>query len=94
MTPMMLEKMPVLENLLGSDLADPRTIDIAATASRAMIRGAEQAEATQARVNGVRDLLRVLKDDDVRRALGFLVSIAKALGQELKTADPARPISN
>jgi uncharacterized protein YjgD (DUF1641 family) len=34
-------------------------------------------------------MLRVLKDEDVSRALGFLVSIAKALGQELKSADPA-----
>ena len=88
MAPSLLDKLPVLEQLLGSDLGDPRLIDLASMASRAAVRGTAQAQAEQAKVGGVRALLRVLKDDDVSRALGFLVTVAKALGQELRAAEP------
>ncbi len=84
--PPLLDKLPVLENLLGSDLADPRVIDIASTASRAIVRGAGQAGTTQPRITGIRALLRALKDPDVSRALGFVMSVAKALGKELDNA--------
>jgi hypothetical protein len=84
--PPLLDKLPVLENLLGSDLADPRVIDVAGAMSRAAIRGAEQAQSADLRVTGLRSLLRALKDPDVSRALGFVLSIAKALGQELDNA--------
>lgn len=89
MAPALVDQLAVFGTLLGSDLADPRVIDIAATASRAIVRGAEQAQATQAKVSGVRALLHVLKDEDVSRALGFVVAIAKALGQELKSPPTA-----
>ena len=64
-------------------------VDIAALASRAVMRGVGEASATQARVSGLRALLRALKDDDVSRALGFVISVARALGQELRRAEPA-----
>lgn len=85
----LIEMMPTIERLMNSSLGDPRVIDLAAAASRAAVRGAQEAQATQARVSGVRALLKVLKDDDVSRALGFVVSIAKSLGQELKASEPA-----
>jgi hypothetical protein len=87
LAPPLLDKLPVLENLLGSDLADPRVIDIASSASRAIVKGADQAQATQPKITGIRALLRALKDPDVSRALGFVMSIAKALGKELNNAD-------
>jgi uncharacterized protein YjgD (DUF1641 family) len=37
-------------------------------------------------VTGIRALLRALKDDDVSRALGWVLAIAKNLGQELRQA--------
>jgi hypothetical protein len=83
LAPPLVEKLPVLENLLGSDLADPRVIDVASTAARAIVQGADQAQATQTKITGVRALLRALKDPNVSRALGFVASIAKALGKEL-----------
>jgi hypothetical protein len=86
LTPALLDKLPVLETLLGSDLADSRVIDVASTASRAVIAGAEQAQRGDLKVSGVRALLRALKDPDVSRALGFVLSIAKALGKELNNA--------
>jgi len=83
--PALLEFLPVVERIASSDLGDPRLIDLAATVSRAAVRGANDAGNTS--VSGIRSLLRMLKDEDVSRALGFVFSIAKALGQELRTTD-------
>lgn len=84
--PPLLDKLPVLENLLSSDLADPRVIDVAGAVSRAAIRSAEQAQSGDLKITGLRALRRGLKDPDVSRALGFVLSIAKALGAELDNA--------
>jgi Protein of unknown function (DUF1641) len=86
LAPPLLDKLPVLENLLSSDLADPRAIDVAGTAARAVVAGADQAQASQPKITGIRALLRALRDPDVSRALGFAASIAKALGKELNNA--------
>jgi Protein of unknown function (DUF1641) len=86
LAPPLLEKLPVLEALLDSDLADPQVIELASMASRAVIKGAEQAHRTDLKVTGIVGLVRALKDPDVSRALGFVLSIAKALGQELDGA--------
>jgi Protein of unknown function (DUF1641) len=86
LTPALLDKLPVLEALLGSDLADPKVIELASMASRAVVSGAGQAERSELKVSGVIGLLRALRDPDVSRALGFVLSIAKALGKELDNA--------
>jgi len=88
LTPALLDLLPTIDLLLRSDLGDPRVIGIAGMGGRALVRGAEQAETQQPRVSGVLSLMKVLKDDDVSRGLGFLVSVAKAFGQELKTSPP------
>jgi len=86
LTPALLDKLPVLETLLSSDLADPKVIQLAGVAARAAVTGAEQAERSETKVTGLVGLLRSLKDPDISRALGFLLSIAKALGKELNKA--------
>jgi hypothetical protein len=83
LTPVLLDKLPVLEALLGSDLADPKVIEVASMAARAVTTGAERADRGDVKVTGVVGLLRSLKDPDVSRALSFVLSIAKSLGQEL-----------
>jgi Protein of unknown function (DUF1641) len=83
LTPALVGKLPVLEALLSSDLAAPELIEVAGMASRAVITGADQAQVSDLKVTGVVGLLRALKDPDVSRALGFVLSIAKALGKEL-----------
>lgn len=87
-TPALLEFLPVVERIANSDLGDPRLIDVAATVSRAAVNGAYGSQAGSTTVSGIRSLLRMLKDEDVSRALGFAFSIAKALGQELNSAKP------
>lgn len=80
--------LPTIEHLMTSDLADPRVVDVASMASRAVVRGAASTDYPQ--VSGPLSLLRALKDDDVSRGLGFALAIAKSLGQELKAADSTR----
>lgn len=87
--PALLDFLPVVERIASSDLGDPRLIDLAATVSRAAVRGAGEAQSGGTTVTGIRSLLRMLKDEDVSRALGFIFSIAKALGQDLKSNDPS-----
>lgn len=86
--PALLDFLPVVERIASSDLGDPRLTDLAATVARAAIRGSADGAAVP--VSGIRSLLRMLKDEDVSRALGFVFGIAKALGQELKPAE-AKP---
>jgi Protein of unknown function (DUF1641) len=84
----MLGLLPALERLLSSELTDPAVVDIGSVAARAAVRGASDAAAQQP-VNGLRALLRALRDDDVSRALGYVIAIARALGQELRRAEIA-----
>ncbi len=87
--PKLLEMLPMLERLLSSDIVDPQVIDLGSAVARAAVTGAQQSQG--ASVRGVRALLRVLKDDDVSRAMGFVFSVAKALGQQLPTAPAGNP---
>lgn len=81
LAPFLLDRLSVLENLLNSDLGDPRAIGVASAASRALVSASEQS--ARPRIGGLRGLLRALKDDDVNRALGFVISVARAFGREL-----------
>ena len=87
----LLNGLPVLESLVSSDLADPRLVEMAGTVARAVVQGAEQAAAAPAPATGIRALLRALKDPDVARALGFVLSIAKVLGKDLNDAQTTPP---
>jgi len=74
---------PGLEALFRSDLTDPRVVEVVSMASRALRKGAEQDKREPVTSWTVFSLLRVLKDEDVARGLGFLIQVAKALGHEL-----------
>jgi hypothetical protein len=81
-----LDVLPTFEYLLRSDMGDRRVIDVAAMASRAVLAGSETSAAAPARQRrpGIFGLWRALRDDDTRRALGFVLAVAKSLGQELR----------
>lgn len=83
----LLDVLPRIEDAVRTDVGGVGLADIAAAASRAAVRGTRHATSERAQINGLRALLRVAKDPDVGRAIGFIVAIAKALGQELKALD-------
>jgi hypothetical protein len=79
--PKLLETLPLLDRLLSSGIADPAVIDLGSAVAQAAVAGAGQAYGSS--ITGIRGLLKALKDPDVSRAVGFVMSIAKSLGQQL-----------
>lgn len=82
---------PLLERVIGSDVTSQPALDVVSLAARALVEGHARAQAGQVRVAGIRAMLRLLKDDDVTRGLGFLVEVARALGRELDDERVTKP---
>lgn len=76
---------PGLERLLRSPLADPETVEIIADVGEALLEGKRAADADPRGPRGVFALMRVAKDPDVSRGLGFMIQIARAFGRRLAT---------
>lgn len=85
---------PALDRLLHSALVDPQTADFLALAGDALLEGKQAAESDPRGPKGVFALMRVAKDPDVSRGLGFMIQVARAfgkrLGPEAKEATGAR----
>lgn len=56
--------------------------------TRSVVRGVEVDAAHPAPISGPISLFKAVKDDDVARALGFFLTIAKSIGRELDTPEP------
>ncbi|WP_068187532.1 DUF1641 domain-containing protein [Mycobacterium sp. UM_CSW] len=78
---------PGLDRLLRSPLADPQTVEIIADVGEALLEGKRAAAADPRGPKGVFALMRVTKDPDVSRGLGFMIQIARAFGRRLAQAD-------
>jgi hypothetical protein len=80
---------PAVERLLASPLTDPQTADVLAQVGEALLEGKRAADADPRGPKGVFALMRVTKDPDVSRGLGFMIQIARAFGKKL--APPEAP---
>jgi len=80
---------PALDKLLHSPLTDPQTADVLAEVGAALLEGKRAAAEDPRGPKGVFALMRVTKDPDVSRGLGFMIQIARAFGKRL--APPERP---
>ncbi len=80
---------PAIETLLHSALTDPQTVQILAEAGEALLEGKQAATADPRGPKGVFALMRVTKDPDVSRGLGFMIHIARAFGRQLAPPEPA-----
>ncbi|CQD22994.1 hypothetical protein BN1232_05820 [Mycobacterium lentiflavum] len=81
---------PALDRLLHSPLTDPRTADILAEVGEALLEGKAAADADPRGPKGVFALMRVTKDPDVSRGLGFMIQIARAFGKRLAPPEPPK----
>lgn len=70
---------PAIDRLLDSGMLDPRAIDTLGRVGRAL---SAQADAPAESVGGLLATLKILRDPDVQRALGFAVGIARRFGAE------------
>lgn len=76
---------PALNSLLSSDLTDPKAVDVISRLANALVQAREQIQRDPDVPAGVFSLLRVLKDPDVARGLGYLVEVARSFGKQLAT---------
>lgn len=72
-----------LQALLDSGVLDPRAVRVVAAVGRALSVEAPQA-ATEP---GLLALLRAAREPEVRRALGFLLHVARSFGHDLPMTD-------
>jgi hypothetical protein len=80
---------PALDRLMHSPLTDPQTADVLADVGEALLEGKRAAAEDPRGPKGVFALMRVTKDADVSRGLGFMIHIARAFGRRL--APPEQP---
>jgi hypothetical protein len=80
---------PAIDRLLHSPLTDPQTAEVLAQVGEALLEGKRAAAEDPRGPRGVFALMRVTKDPDVSRGLGFMIQIARAFGKRL--APPERP---
>jgi hypothetical protein len=81
---------PALDRLLHSPLTDPQTADVLAEVGEALLEGKQAATADPRGSKGVFALMRVTKDPDVSRGLGFMIQIARAFGKRLAPPEPSK----
>lgn len=72
-------------SLMSSDLLKPEALEAIGLLSRGVVRGNAAYTTTPVPVGGVLSIARLLKDPDIRRALSFVATLAKFVGQELDT---------
>lgn len=75
---------PAIDRLLRSPLTDPKTADVLADLGEALIEGRQAAAADPRGPKGLFALMRATKNPDVSRGLGFMIHIARAIGQRLE----------
>ncbi|WP_102142510.1 DUF1641 domain-containing protein [Mycobacterium hubeiense] len=81
---------PALDRLLHSPLTDPQTADLLAEVGEAVLEGKQAAADDPRGPKGVFALMRVTKDPDVSRGLGFMIQIARAFGRRLAPPEPPK----
>jgi hypothetical protein len=79
----LVDATPAIDRLMHSSLTDPQTADILAEVGEALLEGKQAAAADPRGPKGIFALMKVTKDPDVSRGLGFMIHIARAFGRRL-----------
>jgi Protein of unknown function (DUF1641) len=83
LTAAMAKATPVITEVLHSEMVNSETVELLSMFSAAAAEGADRARETGATVIGVRGALKLFRDPEVARGLGFIAEIAKALGRRV-----------
>lgn len=86
--PILAEAAPAVERVAHSPIVADEAVAVVGASARALTIGFERAR-TAAPPRGALGVLRATRDEDVRRGLGFLIEVARALGQELRAQSEA-----
>lgn len=79
---------PSINKLLRSPLTDAQTAHLLADMGDAVLEGKAASEVDPRGPKGVFALMRVTKDPDVSRGLGFMIHVARAFGKRLAQEPP------
>ncbi|CAN5760298.1 DUF1641 domain-containing protein [soil metagenome] len=74
---------PAINTLLASPLTDPQAAEVLGQLGQALVDGKAAAAQNPEGPKGVFALLKLTKDKDVTRGLGFLIQVARAFGRQL-----------
>ncbi|WP_094287427.1 DUF1641 domain-containing protein [Mycobacterium lehmannii] len=83
-----IDATPTIDKLLHSSLTDAQTAYLLADLGEAVLAGKAAAEADPRGPKGIFALMRVTKDPDVSRGLGFMIHVARAFGKRLAQEPP------
>lgn len=83
LTMAMIDLAPTINQLLHSPLTDPQTVGILTDVGSSLLEGKAAADEDPRGPKGVFGLMKVVKDPDVSRGLGFMIHIARAFGKRL-----------
>ena len=73
------------EALLNSGVLDPEALQIVGSLGSALVDSQKEAQRGETPKHGVFGLFSALRDPDVQHALGFLTSVAKKFGRNLRS---------
>ncbi|MFV0461885.1 MAG: DUF1641 domain-containing protein [Nostocoides sp.] len=73
----------IIDEVMHSGITEPKVIDQVGKLGRGLAKGAENASANHLEVDGPFKLMRLLKDPDIARGLGFFLNVLKSMGAEL-----------
>lgn len=73
----------LVETVLDSGITSPVVVDQISRIGRGLATAAENNQADPQRVPGALGMLRLLKDPDINRGVGFMVAALKSIGREL-----------
>lgn len=79
----------LIEQLTDADLLSPTAVTSMSVLARGLVHGIEADATHPAPISGPISLIKALRDDDVSRALGLFLTIAKSIGRELAAPQPA-----
>jgi len=80
--PTLAEASPAINRVLESPIVEPEPIEVLSEAAVALVDGLRAAE-SKATTLGLRGVMTATRDPDVRRALGFVVEVARVFGRDL-----------
>ena len=92
LTAAMAKATPVITDVLGSAMVTAETVALLSLVTEAAAEGAERARTSETSVIGLRAAVRLLKDPEVGRGLGFIVEVARALGRGIGSGPTERQL--
>jgi hypothetical protein len=81
----------LVDTVLDSGITSPAMVEQISRIGRGLASASEDHRTNPQKVPGAFGMLRLLKDPDINRGLGFMVAVLRAIGRELDDAETDSP---